>query len=1046
MTVNITLNGKAMDVPRGISILDAAAMAGCEIPTLCRDKEHERPFTSCFICLAQIEGMGRMVPACGTAVREGMVIDVDGERVRAARKTGLELLLSDHNADCKAPCHKMCPAHADVQGYVGAIANEDYEASLEILRKKIPLPGSLGRVCPHPCEEDCRRARVEAPISIRNLKRWVADWEMEHGVVLPQLEPFSGKRVAIVGGGPAGLTAAYYLRCKGHGAVIYDQMPQLGGMLRYGIPEYRLPKAVLDWEIEQILKLGEIEARCDQALGRDFTVAQLEQQYDAVILAIGAWKAKGLRVDGEDHPRVFGGIDYLREIALGQDVDVGQKVIVVGGGNTAIDAARTAVRQGADVTLVYRRTRNEMPAEAEEIHDAEEEGVKYEFLVAPIGLRFDGDALVGMECQRMELGEPDASGRRRPVPIEGSEFLLEADAIIKAIGQDIEAGVIPTEDVEQSKWATVNVHKPTFRTSREKVFAAGDLVSGPELVVDAVYMGRKAAEGIDLFLRGVDFEQEFDIVSVRSDVPDDLFEGYDERPRQHPVFLEPAERITSHAEVDTGFTVEQAIEEASRCLSCGCQDVHECKLKKYMDEYEVDPLRYAGATHHHAADESHEFVRRDPNKCVKCGKCVEVCDQGRGLAILGFTQRGFEASVGPVLDQPLAETRCESCGDCVAVCPVGALTEQVPLDKPGPYPTVPADSSCAACSLACDIGVHALGQKVIRVTPQEDGWNQVHMCRKGRFEWSDANAQGPAVDLEAAIAELAGKMAGGRIVLTPDCTNEEAVLARAVAAKLGGEAAWLAGDGTAHDLQKAALAATGGPEAGEPSLTVAQLARQQAILVVGADLGEEFPVAGVMIRRAILDGAEAGFVASAGHRAGTSREIAVDDRAAMTALLARPGAVLVVGPGVANVPGLSDPATLADLVRETGCKVLPLRRGTNAAGLDALGLAAVDSGVLANGTPTLLLGDAPLGLPRPQAYFAVQSVTAGTPVQADLVLPRTHYLDDQGTFVATDGRICELHPARKRAANWELLRDLAVAVGAEVDMDAVVAEARALQV
>ena len=207
MTVNITLNGNPMAVPAGMTILDAAAMAGCEIPTLCRGPESERPFTSCFICLAHIEGMGRMVPACGTAVRDGMVIDVDGERVRKARQAGLELLLSDHNADCKAPCHWMCPAHADVQGYVGAIANEDPEASMRILREKIPLPGSLGRVCPHPCEEDCRRQRVEAPISIRNLKRWVADWEMEHGVVLPELQPFSGKRVAIVGGGPAGLCA-----------------------------------------------------------------------------------------------------------------------------------------------------------------------------------------------------------------------------------------------------------------------------------------------------------------------------------------------------------------------------------------------------------------------------------------------------------------------------------------------------------------------------------------------------------------------------------------------------------------------------------------------------------------------------------------------------------------------------------------------------------------------------------------------------------------------------------------------------------------------
>jgi formate dehydrogenase major subunit len=1034
MSVQVTINGQQITIPAGTTILDAAAMVGCEIPTLCRDTASERPFTSCFICLAQIEGMGRMVPACGTAALDGMVIDVDGDRVREARRTGLELLLSDHNADCKPPCHKECPAHADVQGYVGAIGNRDYAKSLEILRKKIPLPGSLGRVCPHPCEEDCRRQRVESPISIRNLKRFIADWEIEHGAVLPELAPFSGKRVAIVGGGPAGLTAAYYLRIKGHGSVIYDQMPQLGGMLRYGIPEYRLPKEVLDWEIEQIIGMGEIEARCNEALGRDYTVTQLENEYDAVILAIGAWKAKGLRVDGEDHPRVFGGIDYLREVALGQDVDLGRNVIVVGGGNTAIDAARSAKRQGCDVTLVYRRTRNEMPAEACEIVDAEEEGIKYEFLVAPTGLRFDGDRLVGMECLRMELGEPDASGRRRPVAVDGSDFLIEADAIIKAIGQDIEPGVIPHDEVDQTKWDTVNVHKPTFRTSRPKVFAAGDLVTGPQLVVDAVYMGRKAAEGIDLMFAGKDTVEDFDIVSLRQDVPDSLFTQYEKAPRQEPVFVEPAERITSDIEVDTGFTEDQAVAEAMRCLSCGCQDVHECKLKKYMDEYQVNPLRYAGATHDYAVDESHPHVRRDPNKCVKCGKCVEVCDQGRGLAILGFTSRGFDAGVGPVLDQPLVQTACEACGDCVAVCPVGALTEQTPLDKPGPYPTEPVTSSCAACSLGCDVGVHALGETVVRVTPQLDGWNEVHMCRKGRFEWADANAAAPEVDRDAAVAELAAKLAGGRIVLGADCTNEEAVLARAVAGKLGGEAAWLADGGAALAVQDALVSAASG------TVTVADLADCPAVVVVGADLGEEFPVAGVMLRRAIQHGGEVRYVDCAGHRTGTSRELAAADRDALAGLLGREDAVLVAGPNAGVVAGL------ADVVSATGCRVLVLRRGANATGLSALGLAAVDAGVLANGTPTLLLGDAPAGLPRPQAFFAAQTVAGAAKVDADLVLPRTHYLDDQGTMVATDGRVRTLNPARTRPANWELLRDLAAAVGADVDVDAALAEARGVTV
>jgi predicted molibdopterin-dependent oxidoreductase YjgC len=362
---------------------------------------------------------------------------------------------------------------------------------------------------------------------------------------------------------------------------------------------------------------------------------------------------------------------------------------------------------------------------------------------------------------------------------------------------------------------------------------------------------------------------------------------------------------------------------------------------------------------------------------------------------------------------------------------VGALTEIVPLAKPGPYATEPVASTCAGCSLGCDVGVHAIADSITRVTPRDDGWNGVHMCRKGRFEWVDANADGVEVDRTAAVAELAQKLAGGQIVLGADCTNEEGVLARAIAEKLGGKAAWLTSATDAVAAQRATLAAASG------TVTVEEMAAASAAVAVGADLGRDFPVAGVGLRRALLRGGTVKFVDCVDHRAGTDRELSRDDRAAMVEILQADGAVLVAGPAAGD---------LSDLVRETGCKVLALRHGPNAAGLEALGLPAVDATALANGTPTLLLGDAPAELARPQAFFAAQSVARAAKVDADLVLPRTHYLDDRGTVVATDGRLGELKPARRRPANWELLRELAMALGVEVDVEAVRTEAKALPV
>ncbi|MEE3362159.1 MAG: FAD-dependent oxidoreductase, partial [Anaerovoracaceae bacterium] len=400
--------------------LEVARENDIYIPTLCYD-ERTTIYGACGICVVEVEGNPKLVKACATEIAPGMVVMTRTKRVIESRKTNLELLVSNHNGDCKGPCSVNCPAHTDCQGYVGLIANGEYEKAYELIKDKIPLPASIGRVCPHPCEDECRRSLVDDPISIMALKRFAADRAlMQPEQYLPEIDEPTGKSVAIIGGGPMGLSAAYFLRQKGHDVTIYESMPKLGGMLRYGIPEYRLPKEVLDSEIEIISEMG-VDMIPNTKVGEDISFEDIRSKYDAVLLGIGAWVSTGVRCPGEDADGVIGGIDFLRKVVRNEPIDFGEKVAIVGGGNTAMDACRTAVRLGAkEVYNIYRRTKAEMPADMLEIEEAEEEGVVFKNLRNPKEILKDENGHVKqVVLQVMELGEPDASGRRRPVPVEG---------------------------------------------------------------------------------------------------------------------------------------------------------------------------------------------------------------------------------------------------------------------------------------------------------------------------------------------------------------------------------------------------------------------------------------------------------------------------------------------------------------------------------------------------------------------------------------------------------------------------------------------------
>jgi len=405
-------------------------------------------------------------------------------------------------------CQRTCPINLDIRTYVGQIADGKYAESLATIRKKLPFPLSIGRVCPHPCEGECNRGYMDEPISICFLKRYVADVEINSNVE-PKIQvpdETYPEKIAIIGGGPSGLTCAYHLALLGYSnnITVFEALPEPGGMFRVGIPEYRLPKAILAKDIEFITKHG-VEIKCGVRIGKDITFDDIKSDYDAVLLAIGAHKGMSMRVKNEEAEGCFEGVKYLRDAGLGNEIPNKGTCIVVGGGNVAMDVARTSLRVGFDqVNLLYRRTRKEMPASPWEVDAAEEEGVAFHFLVAPQEVVVKDGKAVGMKCLKMELGEPDASGRRKPVPIEGSEFVMDSDTVFAAIGQVTDNSLVDEKfGFKFGRKLNFEVNPRTFETNVEGVFASGDAATGANIAVRACAGGKTAAESIHKYLRGM---------------------------------------------------------------------------------------------------------------------------------------------------------------------------------------------------------------------------------------------------------------------------------------------------------------------------------------------------------------------------------------------------------------------------------------------------------------------------------------------------------------------------------------------------------------
>jgi NADPH-dependent glutamate synthase beta subunit-like oxidoreductase/Pyruvate/2-oxoacid:ferredoxin oxidoreductase delta subunit len=545
------------------------------------------------------------------------------------------------------PCRAACPARVNVQGYVSLLQRGKFKEAVELIREDMPFPAICGRVCFSPCEDACARTNVDQAVAIRALKRLVADIEREQGRVKSEPIPKRhSEKVAIIGAGPAGLTAAYELAKLGYPVAVFERMSELGGMMRYCIPAFRLEKFVVANEIAYIKDIG-VEVKTGVEFGKDITIESLRNEgYKAIFISIGTQEGMKLNIPGEDFDGAVNAVDFLRSVLLGKDVVIGEKVAVVGGGNTAIDAARTAKKLGAtEVIVLYRRSREEMPALPHEVAEAEKEGIKFHFLVAPKQIIGENGRVKAIECIRMRLGEPDESGRRRPIPISFSEHSYEVDMVIPALGQIAEP-CIPSELLDkESRAPSVKVDRLTLETRIPDVFSGGDVTTGPASIIEAVGAGKRAAVSIHLYLSGQDLRKNRD-----DNVEEATWvKNWGSILRKERRYVAPVEKPHLSFEEATEYlekTKQKAMFEAFRCLSCG--PCAECLAGIDM------------------CDGDKAVV--DENLCVGCNVCAVVCPFG--------AVKKDENEIARI-----NEDLCKGCGICAARCPERAITMKKLTDQ-----------------------------------------------------------------------------------------------------------------------------------------------------------------------------------------------------------------------------------------------------------------------------------------------------------------------------------------------------------------------------
>ena len=725
--IPLTINGRQFSLAADQTILAAAKSAGIEIPHLCHLPGHKDSKQPCLLCLVEVNGKKKR--ACITRIAEGMSIETETPELVQHRKKRLAGLAANHYGDCKAPCNLACPGSINVQGYISLIAQGQQSAALRLIKEKNPLPGIVCRVCPAFCESRCRRSLLDDAISINHLKRFVVDYAPQHPLPAEIIASATGHKAAIIGGGPAGLSAAWFLRKQGHSVTIFEAGPELGGLARTAMPAFKLPKENLAQEIAAVLSLG-VEVKTNTAWGKDFSLADLQEQgFKAVFLAAGLSGRKKLTVPGGELAQ--DSMDFLAQVNQGSLTSLSGKVLIIGGSKAAIEAARCAVRLGAEeVTVAFDRSLTEMTAYAKDIHAAKREQVHFLPLTAILSIRQE-DAGLQIELGKNVLVESGSRGALQAKPVDGSSLLWQGATVLNALGQEADDAFHSFGKQEKELTLTVNktikVSPSTMQTNLTGIYAGGEIASGPRSVIQAVNAGRKAAEAIHCQLGGTATgltDGTFNFTKGRKfeDVDLSNYSGMTIQPGLRMPLRPPRESLRDFSQTELGYSEEMAVREAERCLECGCTGLSKCELRPLCREHKVS-VNTAPTDRRSAVNNSHPFISIDADRCIGCQRCERSCEFDAFIFVAGQPVPGLTI-----------KDNCVSCGACVDACPTGALTKKQLGQPLLPGEAEQTRSVCTYCGTGCSVDIQSKNGAIVEIKALADAPpNNGDLCVKGRF-------------------------------------------------------------------------------------------------------------------------------------------------------------------------------------------------------------------------------------------------------------------------------------------------------------------------